>query len=51
LLEAMPDNGFAAGFDDTRTHEECLIAEFGIAHPICIALKVVQGTANRFLSR
>lgn len=47
----MADDGFAAGFDDTRTDEEGLTAEVGITYPIRIALKVVQGTVNRFLSR
>ena len=51
LLQAMTDGGFAAGFDDARTDEERLTAEVGITHPLRIALKVVQGTVNRFLSR
>jgi hypothetical protein len=51
MLEAMADDSFAACFNDTRTHEERLTAEVGIAQSMGIALKVVQGTVNCFLYR
>jgi hypothetical protein len=46
LFEAGADNRFAAGFDYTRSYEQVLLAEFGIAHTFGIALKVVGFSAD-----
>jgi len=47
-LEAVADDGLAAGFDAPRTDEQMLLAKGGVSQAVGVACEVVCFSANRF---
>ena len=45
-FQAGTDHRLAARFDDARAHKEVLAAKLGIAHALCVLLKVVRFAAD-----
>jgi hypothetical protein len=46
LFEALADDGPTAGLDYTRAHEEALLSELAVSHPLRIGLEVFGGLAQ-----
>src|SRR5258708_202287 len=49
LLEALADDGFAAGLDDAGTGEEAALAEPVVAHAGGVVLEVAEGSVDLVL--
>src|SRR5271165_6189650 len=48
LFQAGANDGLAASLDHTGADEEVLLAELGVAHPLCVPFEIVGLNANLF---